>query len=145
MRAHWLTTIAVFLFFMTGLVTAETIWERQVRAQIDEASYEFRNEGFQKITETFIGELEADDDEEYELELSGGYDYIAIGVCDGDCGDLDLVLYDDDDNRLENDIGGDDVPIIAGYVKYDSTYYLEVIMVHCRTATCAYGVALYAR
>ena len=124
---------------------AQSVWERQVRDQINEVSYEFRQEGFHKLGETWIDELEEDDDMYITLELNSDYEYIAIGVCDGDCGDIDLILYDDDDVRIANDVGTDDIPVLSGSPDYDGEYYLEALMVDCDADTCAFGVALYAR
>ena len=130
---------------VVSALAAATVWEREVQEQINEASYQFRHEGFHKIGQTWIDELEQDDDMYISLELHADYEYIAIGVCDGDCSDLDLILYDDEDVRIANDVGTDDIPILAGSPDYDGEYYLEAAMVDCVTETCAFGVALYAR
>ncbi|MEM9300995.1 MAG: hypothetical protein AAGE01_02735 [Pseudomonadota bacterium] len=124
---------------------AQTVWEEQVSDQIDAASREFRNAGFNKISKTFIDSLDESDSEAYTLELSDFYEYIAIGVCDEDCSDLDLVIYDDDGDRIAEDVEIDDVPIISGQPDYAGVYYLEVQMIDCDVEPCSYGVTLYAR
>lgn len=138
-----LTALAAVL--LVTAATAASVWEREVQDQINDASYQFRQAGFHKLGETWIDELEAGGDSYITVELNSDYEYIAIGVCNGDCSDLDLVLYADDDDRIANDIGTDDVPILSGSPGNNGEYYLEAVMVDCETETCAFGVALYAR
>ena len=142
-KARILFVVAAVLVVTT--VAAQSVWEREVNAQIDEASYQFRQEGFHKLGETWIGELEEGDDDYVTVELDSDYEYIAIAVCDSDCGDIDLVLYNDDDVRIANDIGTDDIPVLTGTPDYDGEYYLEAVIADCDADTCAFGVALYAR
>ena len=137
--------LAAVTVLLASTVSAASVWERQVQEQIDEASYQFRQQGFHKIDQTWIDELEEDDDMYITLELNADYEYIAIGVCDNDCRDMDLILYDDDDVRIARDVGTDDIPILSGSPDFNGEYYLEALMVDCSTNTCAFGVALYAR
>ncbi len=132
------------LLCSTGL-EAETRFEAQVHDQIDEASYQFRREGFVKLGSTWIDELEDGDDKYITLQLYDNVEYIAVAVCDEDCSDIDLVLYDEDDRQIARDISTDDIPVIAGVPDYDGEYYLEAQMVDCYARTCAFGVAIYAR
>ena len=137
--------LAAATVLLVSVVTAASVWERQVQEQIDEASYPFRQQGFHKVGQTWIDELQQDDDKYITLELNSNYEYIAIGVCDGDCSDLDLILYDGDDVRIANDVGTDVIPILSGSPDTDGDYYLAAVMVDCDADTCAFGVALYAR
>ena len=142
--------IARILLAMTAVlvvsgVSAQSVWEREVNAQINEASYQFRQEGFRKLGRTWIDDLEDGDDDYITVELDPDYEYIAIAVCDSDCGDIDLILYDDDDVRIAKDIGTDDIPVLSGSPDYYGDYYLEAVMVDCYADTCYFGVALYYR
>ena len=102
--------LVVVAVMALSAAAAQSVWERQVQAQINEASYQFRQEGFHQLGQTWIDELEQDDDKYITLELNANYEYIAIGVCDGDCGDIDLILYDEDDDPIAEDIGTDGIP-----------------------------------
>lgn len=139
------TLLSMLLLLPLSLIAGDSVWVKQVELQIAEASAQFRDAGYRKLGETWIDELEAEDDMYVTVRLNPDYDYIAIGVCDADCGDLDLILYDENDNPIARDIGSDDVPVLSGSPDYSGTYYLEAVMVDCRAATCAFGVALYAR
>lgn len=138
--------IAAFgvLVASTNLV-AETRFEAQVHIQIDEVSYQFRQNGFVKLGSTWIDELEEDDDKYITLQLYDNVEYVAVAVCDEDCSDIDLVLYDEYDRPIARDISTDDYPVISGVPDYDGEYYLEAQMADCHARTCAFGVAIYAR
>lgn len=124
---------------------AQDIWQQQVDAQIDAISAQYRAAGYSKISKTFHGELDEDDSAYYDLELSDRYEYIAIGVCDEDCDDLDLVIYDSAGDAIAEDVENDAVPVIAGRPDYLGRYKMEVEMVDCDSEPCSYGVTLYAR
>jgi hypothetical protein len=145
MKSKTKLLLVIAAVMAVSAAAAQSVWEREVQTQIDEASYQFRQAGFHKLGQTWIDELEEDDDTYITVELDSDYEYIAIGVCDGDCGDIDLILYDDDDVRIANDVGTDDIPVLSGSPDYNGEYYLEAVMVDCDADTCAFGVALYAR
>jgi hypothetical protein len=49
-------------------------------------------QGFAPSDDPVMGTLAQGDDEEFEVELESGNQYFVVGVCDGGCSDLDLVL-----------------------------------------------------
>jgi hypothetical protein len=65
-------------------------------------------------------------------------------VCDTDCSDLDLVLYDRDSEPVAEDILPDDVPIIEVTVARGGTYLLDVSMITCEAEPCYWGVQPYS-
>lgn len=63
------------------------------------------------------------------LEVYLGADQIVTGVCDSDCYDLDLHLFDVDGNLVSQDVATDAAPIVAA--PWEGTFYLQVDMVNC--------------
>lgn len=47
------------------------------------------------------------------VNLRSGVTYGLIGVCDNDCGDVDLKLYDENYNLIDDDIRSSDIPVIT--------------------------------
>lgn len=137
--------LAALLISLCAGASAETVFEAEVNRQIDQVSWEFRQAGYVKLGDTWIDELGENDDTAIEVQLFEDVEYIAVGVCDNDCGDLDLVLFDERDREIASDISEDDVPVLHGSPDWDGIFYLEAQMHDCITRTCAFGVAIYAR
>ena len=79
----------------------------------------------------------------YLTELEPNTNYLIVGVCDGDCGDLDLQIDDPSGTTLDTDVEDDDAPVLE-FKTGDSVYYkLLVDMVTCGTDACFYGVGIF--
>ena len=63
-----------------------------VTTQLDSAIVLMSAQGFTPSDDPVMGTLSQGDDEEFEVELDSGSQYFVVGVCDGGCSDLDLVL-----------------------------------------------------
>jgi hypothetical protein len=116
-----------------------------VRMQLDSAVVMFRNEGFQQQGGFHGGALDDGESEVVTLDLRGGYSYMIVGVCDGDCSDLDFRLDDAAGNEVDSDFELDDVPMVAAAVSSNGSYSLTVSMASCSIEPCGYGVAVFAQ
>jgi hypothetical protein len=115
-----------------------------IRTQLDSASVLMRNEGFRLQDDIVSGDLREGEDEEFELELEGGKTYIIVGVCDGDCSDLDMALTTSGGDDVDSDFEEDDVPMVMVEVPSNATYHLRVQMATCSVEPCAFGVGVFA-
>lgn len=80
----------------------------------------------------------------YLTELEPNTSYLIVGVCDGDCDDLDLQIDTPSGDTLDTDIEDDDAPVLEFTTDADSLYYkLLVDMVSCDTDACFYGVGVF--
>ena len=77
------------------------------------------------------------------VQLDAGSDYAFLGVCDNDCSDLDLRVYDSMGNMVDEDIELDDYPVLSVSAKRAGTYRVEVVMETCSSDPCRFGVAAY--
>jgi hypothetical protein len=68
-----------------------------------------------------------------------------VGVCDNDCSDLDLVLYDADGDQVDSDVQTDDVPIVQVTPRETMRYRVKVLMPTCKTNPCWYGIGVYGK
>ena len=101
--------------------------------------------GFTEVGDPRRGALGTDQAVRIPLTLQAGLEYRIVGVCDIDCFDLDLVLWDQDDNQLAADFMEDDVPVLALIPASTEAFALEVAMVACDLEPCAFQVGVYAR
>lgn len=114
-----------------------------VLAQLDGATRAVQQHGFAPdqtavSREQVIGMLAGDSSAMFEVNLTEGANYLITGVCDEDCGDLDLGLYLDG-SLVVQDIEDDDVPVLEFTAARNGSYMLDVRMVECETNLCYFG------
>jgi hypothetical protein len=101
--------------------------------------------GYEQTHETQIGSLHDNENDSFTLTLHAGKKYALIGVCDNDCKDLDLVLYDADGNQVDADLQKDDYPLVQVTPTETQRYRVKVIMADCQTSPCWYGIGVYGK
>ena len=141
------STLTLFLFLLVVLAPVRTAiaqdrYEQQVLQQLGEASMAFTSVGYIPIIEDG-GKLDQGSSETYTAPLETGHTYILMGVCDEDCLDLDMALYDGYGNLISRDDSEDDVPTVEVTVTQGGDFTLEVTMYNCNQNPCYYGVGLY--
>lgn len=117
---------------------------RQVQTQLD-AVREQDLEGYEPVLGPEIDVLELEDSVAYDLPVERDTEYMIIGVCDADCDDLDLAVYDQDGNQITSDFATDDYPVLEFRARRRGTWTLQVSMPGCAADTCVFGVEVYAR
>lgn len=120
-------------------------WEAIVAEQVAEVDKLFEDEGYEPSHELQTGYMSTDETTTTQLDLDPGR-YVFVGVCDGDCEDLDLAVHSPSGTLLGSDSEDDDVPVIEIDVASAGEYSFTAGMASCRTDTCFYGVrVLYKR
>lgn len=84
-----------------------------------------------------------------ESSMMTGYLYegeSVYAICDEDCSDIDLYLYDEDgsavydeDGNAVSDIATDAFPVVTA--PYEGTYTIEAYMSACSTSVCSISVS----
>ena len=120
-------------------------WTAQVQGYLKRASKTLTDKGYEQTHDTQIGKLADDDNESFTLTLHSGTSYALVGVCDNDCTDLDLVLYDADDDQVDSDVATDDYPLVRVTPHETQRYRVKVIMATCKTSPCWYGIGVYGK
>ncbi len=141
------STLTLFLFLLVVLAPLRTAiaqdrYEQQVLQQLGEASMAFTSVGYIPIIEDG-DKLDHGSSENYTVTLETGRTYILMGVCDEDCLDLDMALYDGYDNLISRDDSEDDLPTVEVSVTQGGDFTLQVTMYQCNQNPCYYGVGLY--
>jgi hypothetical protein len=116
-----------------------------VARQVSDTDSIMRERGFLPDDDVVMGTLAAGADEEFELVLDNGADYMVVGVCDNACSDVDLVLTDQGGTEVESDRMTDDKPVLARIGEAGGTFVLAVEMASCGSSTCHYGVRVYRK
>jgi hypothetical protein len=95
---------------------------------------------------TIIGQLSNGGTVVLEIDLNGGRQHLIPAGCDHDCTDLDLRLYTGDGNTLlTEDVGDDDVPVLAFTPNESGRYLLLISMPKCSTNVCWFGFRVFEK
>ena len=121
-------------------------WEQQVRRQLDRAADLLsQDHDYTLYREPTLGSLRANASESQTVTLTGGRRYMIIGVCDNDCTDIDLRLYDEAGDLIASDLEEDDTPIVQVSPTSTARYRIRATMATCSVEPCRYGVGVYVR
>ena len=91
-------------------------------------------------SQTLTGTLPHGYEKNHRLNLRKGTTYKIAAVCDNDCRDLDLKLYDENGNLIDKDFQSDDIPIVDVRPRRSATFKVVVQMESCREDPCGYSV-----
>ncbi|ASC71194.1 hypothetical protein XM38_021460 [Halomicronema hongdechloris C2206] len=117
----------------------------QVGQQLVAVSEQAGLNGFDLTHEPYLGQLADNTQEPITLDLRGGVSYGIIGVCDSDCGDMDLELYDENGNLIDSDTETDAMPIVEVTPQWDGPFTINVIMPNCAAPYCYYGLGAFGQ
>ena len=115
-----------------------------IATQLDSTAVLMAAGGFVPSDDAVRGDLATGEDEEFELEMRAGMNYVIVGVCDGDCTGLDLVLTDAAGQEVIPDYALHDVPTIALEGR-TGTFVVTVRMATCGSDSCDFGVQVFHR
>jgi hypothetical protein len=124
---------------------AQDRWQQVVRDQLRQVGQATEQRGYSMTSEVFQGSLDDDESENFSVNLERGKDYVLWGVCDQDCTDVDLVIYDSDGDEVDSDLETDDKPLLHVVPSRDGRYRVKVTMVSCSAEPCRYGVGLWSK
>lgn len=124
---------------------AQSRWEDQVNDQIKTAGKILEERGYTQTHDVYTGQLREGETETLRVTLHAGTQYALIGVCDDDCSDIDLRIFDADDSEVDSDVETDDTPIVQASPTETQQYHLKVIMVTCKANPCWYGIGVYGK
>jgi hypothetical protein len=124
---------------------AQDAWVRQVRTQLSAAGGVFEANGYELTHHIYTGSLNDGGTEMVQLDLDVGMEYQIMGACDGDCSDLDLILYDGAGNVIDSDMLDDDVPVVSVTVARSGAFRVRVSMAACSVEPCRYGIGIFGR
>ena len=119
-------------------------WEQQVLLQVEAVVALAEDEGLVWLDDGFsYDEIEQGEIGSFSVLLQQG-DYMATAVCDDDCDDLDLALFDSDGNVLAVDVEVDALPVFSFAVDRPDTFEFNAEMVSCDASFCAYSILLFS-
>jgi hypothetical protein len=101
--------------------------------------------GYTDTGDDWVSALDESESEDQFVKLGGGADYALVAVCDEDCGDMDLAIYDPSGNLVAEDTETDAVPVLEITGARSGEYRIEVRMYQCSSEPCFYAMGLFKR
>jgi hypothetical protein len=130
---------------VTSAAQAQDRWEQVVRSQLTQVGAATERNGYHMATDIYQGRLDDNATTDLSVDLKAGKDYVLWGVCDQDCTDIDLVIYNNSGDQVDSDLQTDDKPLLHVIPPRDGKYRIKVTMVTCSANPCRYGVGLWSK
>lgn len=120
-------------------------YQQQILDRLAQVEQAFAAQGFRRMAEPVSGSLQQAQFFNTPVTLETGGDYRIIGVCDNDCADLDLFLYDENNNLISQDNATDATPIVSVTPQWSGAFTAQAVMHSCTVQPCYYALVLYGR
>ncbi|MBY0562550.1 MAG: toll/interleukin-1 receptor domain-containing protein [Hyphomonadaceae bacterium] len=118
---------------------------QQVLDRLATVEQAFVQQGFQRVSDPVHGQLRQGEYSNTPATLEVGYDYRIIGVCDNDCADFNLILYDQNNVIVSQDVLTDATPIVSAAPQWSGPFTAQAVMQNCTVQPCYYALVLYGR
>lgn len=140
-----LPCLVVAALLVPAAATAQNQWQQTVRSQVSQHDDFLSERGYTLSGDVYNGKLNDDYYQDLTIDLEPGTSYAFMGVCDEDCHDIDLRLYDPAGNEVATDLRTDDWPIVMVTPHYSGTYQVRVVMASCSKNPCYYGIGVFTK
>lgn len=130
-------------FLLTAAAPAQAPGQDLLDTVTEKATELFGEKGYSPTGWSNNGSLGQGGQKSVSVTLKGGSIYTIVGMCDGDCSDLNLTLNSSDGQEVDNDLEDDDFPIVA--TSAGGTYTLNVSMKACKTSNCRFRLVAYKK
>jgi hypothetical protein len=127
----------------TPVAAQSSQYNRQLEVQLNESRRMYLPAGQGIVRGPLGGSLDQGETINYSFQLVAGRSYTILGVCDNDCSDLDITLYDPNGNQVAEDVLTDDKPVASVTARRSGRYRATISMASCSTGACFYAVAAY--
>jgi hypothetical protein len=142
-RVRSVVVIAAALLFVAPPAHAQ--WLEQVSSRIRDRGNDLGDRGYRLTDDSHTGSLANGTSTSVTVTLAAGREYMIVGACDDDCGDLDLRLYDGSGTELAVDIALDATPSLTVPSNRGPEFRVEVVMVQCSNEPCFWGLGIFAQ
>ncbi len=142
-----MSILATAAFVILALPRAASAGEYtdQVNGQLAIVKLAALTDGWTETHNDRLDSLNSGQSDSFTFTLRRGRSYKVLSVCDEDCSDLDLTLYDEYNNKIGQDLQTDSLPIIGVNPRWTGKYRLVVKMYSCHRNPCYYGISILGK
>jgi hypothetical protein len=123
----------------------QNVYAQQILQRLGQVEQAFVSQGFQQVSQPVTGQLNVGEHQNWPVTMNVGYDYRIVGVCDNDCGNIDLVIYDENNVQVAQDVLADATPVATVAPQWTGPFTAQAVMQHCTVQPCYYALVLYGR
>jgi len=119
----------------------------QVRNYLTQQAGKHTGEGFrpEPSVPDLIRPLRMEGGVVWPVQLRRGVTYRVFAVCDNDCSDVDLEVYDAAGGFVGRDVAVNDTPYVEITPAADGVAYARIWLAACESEPCYVGARLYRR
>ncbi len=136
---------AAFAVAAPAVQAQEMNHEELIQEQLKVAERLVAAEGYQPRQEHVVGSVELGETVTQSIRLGNGGNYMVIAVCDADCSDVDLAVYDSERKLVGSDNDESDVAIAQVATAAAGGFTAEVTMYSCAVSPCFYGLGVFEK
>lgn len=128
--------------------TAGSTWREvleSLTSQLKSTDSGMRERHYSPSHEPVFGVLDTSRDEVPRFALRKGRSYAFVAVCDDDCEDIDLAVYDLDGKEAKIDDDESDLAVVTYDPVASGDYIVRVHMYSCTAEPCGYGLKVYVK
>jgi hypothetical protein len=144
MKSFLAAAVAAVLVAAAPASAQDTAGRGLVTAKLDTVTAALASSGFTPAGEPTIVSIPADNSTEVQMQVQAGKGYVIVGICDENCGDLDLLVLKADGTTVGQDVADDNAPLVTYVATENTTLRVRVSMAGCTAASCLAGAALYS-
>ncbi|HWH02364.1 MAG TPA: hypothetical protein VN674_01645 [Gemmatimonadales bacterium] len=147
MKRRLLAGCIVAVTVLPAMLSAQrqSSFDALARNQLDQAGTAWKATGFAVRGEVRRAVLNAHEADTISVRLSMDSQYVLLGTCDRDCGDVDFLVHDSAGTLVGTDGTSDNHPWLSLAPKANGPYTLRVIMVSCSVEPCYYALQWLSR
>ncbi|HYK05461.1 MAG TPA: hypothetical protein VE974_27160 [Thermoanaerobaculia bacterium] len=142
--------VSLVMIMISGLCGANTLlaqerYTREIRAQLSLVEATMEEHGFDKTHNFQVDALQSDGTDTFTVRLNDDVEYRIVAVCDHDCGDIDIRLFDENANEVAKDTENDDVPVVSITPRWTGRFKIHIRMYDCKVSPCFYGIGIFGK
>lgn len=140
--------VALGLLALTALPAAAQVpdvFARELAGKLARAESLLTENGYARAAGPFPGALSDNQSRRQTVMLRAGQDYRIVGVCDSNCGDFDIRVFDANNRLIAQDVLQDNVPVVHVVPNATGQYSIEPTMARCAVQQCWYAFNVYSR
>lgn len=97
---------------------------------------------YPRSTQTFSGSLNQGQSRNYPVGLNANTSYVISAACDMDCTDIDMWLYDENGNPIDEDTLDDDYPVLEVTPIRSAQFQVRIQMFACSVEPCGIEITV---
>jgi hypothetical protein len=136
--------VPVLALLLLGAAPQQDGWDRDARRLVHLAGSRDGREGVRLERVIASGAMGDEGMRTVPVWLEAGREYLIVGVCDDECGDLDLRVHDTLGRPVAADEDALPRPMVDFTPKRGGEHAVRASMVSCGQTVCRYAVAVLA-